>query len=169
MGSWEALANGGMKAWLSEHGATDAQVNCKAVDMLEKAMLDGEVSVSETAAEAIRDLAKSVDASWDAAKVAERRAASVNGMVDEIDRRVRELRDLLDQAEVAVDQVSIGDPAITDGLVAFERMLVAVRDTFGQPAMTDAVICAAIEAGSYGMWRSVMGPKHEGAQKPVRM
>lgn len=169
MGCREALANGGMKEYLREHGATDAQVNCKAVDMLEKAMLDGEVSVSGTAAEAIRDLGERIDSAYGVAGRAERKSEFVSGMVDEIDRRVRDLRDLLDQAEVAVDQVSIGDPAITDGLVAFERMLVAVRDTFGQPAMTDAVICAAIEAGSYGMWRSIMGPKHEGAPKPVRM
>lgn len=169
MGCREALANGGMRLWLREKGATEAQVNSKVVDLLEKAMLDGEVSVSETAAEQIRDLGKRIDSAYGVAGRAERKSEHVSGMVDAIDRRVRELRDLLDQAEVAVDQVSIGDPAITDGLVAFERMLVAVRDTFGQPAMTDAVICAAIEAGSYGMWRSIMGPKHEGAPKPVRM
>lgn len=169
MGSWEALANGGMKAWLSEHGATEAQVNSKVVDMIERAMLDGEVSVSETAAEQMIAFGKYVDDALKAVRDAEMKTNLVSKAIDDAARRARDVQDLLDQAEVAVDQVSIGDPAITDGLVAFERMLVAVRDTFGQPAMTDAVICAAIEAGSYGMWRSVMGPKHEGAPKPVRM
>lgn len=169
MGVMEALANGGMKAWLREKGATEAQVNSKTVDLIERAMLDGEVSVSETAAEQIRILGKRVDAAAEVVRIAELKADGVTRELEEFDRRARDVLDLLNQAEVAADQVSIGDPAITDGLVAFERMLVAVRDTFGQPAMTDAVICAAIEAGSYGMWRSIMGPKHEGAPKPVRM
>ena len=47
----------------------------------------------------------------------------------------------------------------TNSLSVYESVLRTTRNVFGAEAMTEAVICKAIEAASYGMWRSIMGPK----------
>ena len=55
----------------------------------------------------------------------------------------------------------VKDEHIRDGIAAYKEMLHVTRDVFGDDAMTDDVICKAIEAASYGMWRSIMGPKFD--------
>ncbi len=61
---------------------------------------------------------------------------------------------------VYVHTNAISNPVINDSLNAFAQMLRIVHDEFGDEAMTEQVICTAINAASYGYWRSVMGGKH---------
>lgn len=70
-------------------------------------------------------------------------------------------------SRVAKEQSDIiDDKATRMGVLAFREILQSTVDVFGMENMTEDVMCKAIEAGSYGMWRSVMGPKDErGAAK----
>lgn len=44
-----------------------------------------------------------------------------------------------------------------DSVIAFKTVLNAVKETLGEENMTEAVMCKAIEAGSYIGYRSIMG------------
>lgn len=64
-----------------------------------------------------------------------------------------------------VTTTAISNPAIQDGVNAFTQILKAVRDTFGEENMTEAVMCSAIAEGGYAFWRSVMGGKYPDEQE----
>jgi hypothetical protein len=73
-----------------------------------------------------------------------------------------EFRKELEAAGIELSQQHISDRTIIDGLLAYRQMLDDTIEVFGSCSMTEEVICKAIEAASYGMWRSVMGPKDNG-------
>lgn len=141
-----------IKVWLTEHGASPQQVNSKVVDMIAQAMTDEQISVSETARNEVKRLADKVDRADYAADKLFRGINNVEG-------RYSKVQELLSQAEADAKNMTISDQAVIDATIAFRRVLEYVRDVFGEDEMTESVICAAIEAGSYCMWRSVMGPK----------
>ena len=51
----------------------------------------------------------------------------------------------------------IDDRDIRNALAGFNSALSAVKNAFGEEKMTEAVICKAIEAGSYIAYRTIMG------------
>lgn len=78
---------------------------------------------------------------------------------DSIDTKL--YRKALEEEASKLGRSYIQDEHTRNGIAAYREVLHATRDVFGDEAMTEAVICKAIEAGSYGMWRSVMGPKFD--------
>lgn len=148
----------GIKEWLASQGAIPSQINSKTVDMLVQGMTDEEISTSATAREEINRLERRVSQ-------ADAKADTLARGVRTVEDRYSRIQELLEQTEKATAERTISDPAIVDGINAFARMLESVRDTFGEEKMTESVICAAIEAGSYGYWRSIMGPKSENEAK----
>lgn len=148
----------GIREWLIDNGAKKSQINSKTVDMLEKAFADEEISGSATAQAYIESL--------------ERKAANVGAKVGAlsqeiagVEKRCSRATELLEQFETIANDKRISDRAIMDSVNAFKLMLESVRDTFGEDSMSGSVICAAINAASYGYWRSIMGPKTEGEAK----
>ena len=148
----------GIKEWLASQGAIPSQINSKTVDMLVQGMTDEEISTSATAREEINRLERRVSQ-------ADAKADTLARCVRTVENRYSRIQELLEQTEKATAERTISDPAIVDGINAFARMLESVRDTFGEEKMTESVICVAIEAGSYGYWRSIMGPKSENEAK----
>ena len=51
----------------------------------------------------------------------------------------------------------ISDTNLKNAVASFNATLNMVKNTFGLEAMTEAVICKAIEAGSYIGYRAIMG------------
>lgn len=58
---------------------------------------------------------------------------------------------------IAKEQV--GDSRVRDAVAAYKDVLLATREVFGEERMTANVMIAAIEAGSYVGWRTIMGEK----------
>lgn len=148
----------GLRQFLIDNGASASQLNAAVVSMIEDAMFDETVTSSATAREMVKKLQTDVrNAEFDA-KRAKRE-------VDELRKTIDSYEETIHLAEKAIEGGVIEDRSIVDGVVAFTEMLKAVKNVFGQEAMSDEVICKAIEAGSYGMWRSVMGPKFDSKEK----
>ena len=60
---------------------------------------------------------------------------------------------------------AIADRDRRDAVNCFSAALHMVRETFGAEAMTEAVICKAIEAGSFIAYRAIMGEAAQGGRK----
>lgn len=58
----------------------------------------------------------------------------------------------------------ISDPDLKNAVACFNSTLTITQEVFGEENMTEAVICKAIEAGSYIAYRAIMGE----AQQPTR-
>lgn len=58
----------------------------------------------------------------------------------------------------------ISDTDLKNAVACFNSTLTITQDVFGEENMTEAVICKAIEAGSYIAYRAIMGE----AQQPVK-
>ena len=128
----------GIREWLAEQGATPQQVNSKVVDMIVLGILNGEVGASETVREEVDALTKRV----------ERADAKADGLcrgISRVEERYGKVAELLEEAEAGAGGMTIADESVID--------------VFGYEHMSEAVMCSAIEAASYGMWRAVMGPK----------
>ena len=83
-------------------------------------------------------------------------------VVDACENKTQQLVNVLEKKSVHPHYpTKITDERIIDGVNAFAEILQIGVDTFGMGNMTEAVICKLIEAGSYGYWRSVMGPKFD--------
>ena len=48
-----------------------------------------------------------------------------------------------------------------NAIIAYKNILAATKEIFGEENMTEEVMVKAIEAGSYGAWRSIMGGKDD--------
>lgn len=148
----------GVKEWLFKQGATPAQIDSKAVDMIVKGMTNEEISTSETARQEIGHMKTEI------AK-ADHKADQLFRGIQKVEERYSRVAELLEQVEVSAAERAIQNQTIVDGVNAFAQMLRAVHDEFGHNNMTEAVICEAINAASYGYWRSVMGGKHPDEQE----
>lgn len=51
----------------------------------------------------------------------------------------------------------ISDHDLKDAVACFNSTLTITKEVFGEEKMTEAVICKAIEAGSYIAYRAIMG------------
>ena len=129
--------------------------------MLEEAWMKEEIAKSETAQAAIERIANEahrIDSKID----------GVSRSIGVIESRYNRVQSLLGEFEASIKSRIITDESITNGVNAFTLILESVRDVFGEENMTEAVICKAIEAGSYGYWRSIMGPKNPESNQDKR-
>ena len=144
--------NNSLKERLVELGATEAQLKSKVVTLMEDSMIDDEALRSETVRKELAELHRQTK---DAGSQTEKYRRSLYLAQKEMS----DLRKNIQAANTfAIDSV-ISNESVKDGVIAYKRMLESTRDVFGADAMTEEVVCKAIEAASYGMWRSVMGPK----------
>lgn len=148
----------GINEFLKKKGLNPNQMKAAGVRLIIQGVTDNEISTSATAREEISELERKIDQ-------ADAKAGMLARGVQSVEERYSRIKELLEQTEKATAERTISDPTLVDSVNAFTRMLESVRDTFGEEHMTENVICAAIEAGSYGYWRSVMGPKTEGEAK----
>ena len=141
-----------LREYLINRGATEANLNAKVVPIIEEGLINKEISTSATAREAIRNM--------------KMEAEKVRSMTFSLRRDINEIRNDYDKTNDAVRKYSeaitqniIKDPKSIDAVNVFKRTLLATLEVFGEKMMTEAVCCKAIEAASYGAWRSIMGEK----------
>lgn len=135
----------GLRTVLIERGATEQMLNSKTATMVFDAIVDNEVLASETA----RAEMDRIDG----------RLKQLEKTQENLAKMSRDFQKKLKAADELASQEIISDPSVIDGLLAYRKMLEITCDVFGEESMTEEVICKTIEAASYGMWRSVMGPK----------
>lgn len=154
----EQVNEKGLREVLASLGASEVQMKAGVVELMENAMADEEITSSATAKQMLKDMLGET-------KQAESRLSALDRSMRSLGRDISEYKTAVESANKAINEHVIHDNGIIDGLIAYQRMLEATRDAFGEEAMTEAVVCKAVEAASYGMWRSVMGPKHDGGKK----
>jgi hypothetical protein len=137
--------------WTDSIGLKGNQKGALVVRQLREALINDEISTNATAREAQLEI--------------ERQIVKASEKLESIDSRYKRVEDLLAQTEISARSTAITDQAIINSVNAFDRILEIVIDRFGEQNMSDAVMCKAIEAGSYCAWRSIMGPKTEGEAK----
>lgn len=155
----------GLAEWLLEQGATPVQTGSKVVAMIADGLAEGEVSGPATARERMDAIEQGLQKAKDYADWLDSRCKALGSKTDEISKRWDAIDAKLSEADLEASQYVITDEATKNAVVAYRAIL---ADTFelldGQSAIreavTDAVLCKAIEAASYGCWRSIMGGKH---------
>lgn len=157
-----------LREWLASHGATDAQLKSKVVSLIEDAVADSEVGADATVRgmvdglqDRVRDLEDKIAAGGTQLGGYERRLRAGKVDVSNVELRLQRLRETIDTMDTNLTQNVLEDKSKKEAIVAFAKVLSAVRDTFGADAMSEAVICKAIEAASYGMWRSLAEPPNK--------
>lgn len=56
---------------------------------------------------------------------------------------------------------TIRDEKLIDALNLYTAILRNTKEIFGEENLTEAVMVKLLETASYGVWRSIMGPKGE--------
>ena len=155
LASIEQIRDGeGLRKALLSLGANEQMLGSKTYTILEDAVTNNVISDSETARQAIEAIEKRVRNTSEDIRKLSNENARMKYDYESIEKK-------LEQAEISVEQHVIRDPTVIDGIVAYRKTLESTRDVFGDENMSEAVICKAIEAASYGMWRSIMGPKFD--------
>ena len=147
-----------VKQYLESHGATQSQLDSKTTEMVISGLLDEEIASSDTVRAEFSKMREGISA-------AKFKSDAIMRGLEGYEKRFQSLERLMSDAEKCASDRVIDDQRVVDGVNAFTRMLESTRDVFGEDSMTESVICAAIEAASYGFWRSVMGSKHDDAPK----
>lgn len=144
-------------------GLTSAQIESKAFKLCENAIVSHQVSIDKSARQAIEQLWTTASRAQHIANNANSDASAAEVRVRQAEARIKQaavdLNELVDKLNAGMDGLTIQDEFSRDGVLVFRETLKAVQEIFGKEAMTSDVICQAITAGSYGMWRSIMGPK----------
>lgn len=144
-----------LRKLLEEMGATESQMKAGVVDIMEDALTDHEVSTSATAKRMMQDIEKRM-------KLVSARVNDFEQIHKDARSDMSAFRKEVRAANVSLDEQVIHDTAVIDGLISYKKVLESTKEVLGDEAMeNEAIACKAIEAASYGMWRSVMGPKFD--------
>ena len=141
-----------LREYLEDIGATKAQMSAQVIPMIEKGLLAKEISSSATAQAAINKMNSQV-------RQTQQRVNSMDIDISSMKSDCEQLHSMLDSAKIEARQNIINDPKSIDAVNVFTRVLQSAVDVLGDDKMTEAVCCKAIEAASYGAWRSIMGEK----------
>lgn len=121
---------------LEQAHLSDQQLNSQTIKEIRRVLRDQDISV---AGECDRALKEALDAYKQLTGLCQTSVRNYNAL----EAMVRSAREFV-----------ITDDDTLNGLHAYEQMLSATVMTFGLDHMTEAVMCKAIEAASYGMWRN---------------
>lgn len=144
---------------MEKKGANKAQLESRTVEMIEEIIAENEGVVSSTASCYKQTLEANL----------KRYNSAVSLLAREIDRlesKSKELRGEFSKTQADVskavsqyEQKIIEDSRMKDALIMYSHMLGITKEVFGEENMTESVMMQAIEAGSYAIWRGIMGPK----------
>lgn len=153
-----------IREYLKMLGATDAELTAKVVTRMEKAMLFDSDLKQFSPDTVLNMLAVSADALGKAngeIRVNIRKAEEDNERLGRaIAEAGRQLDDLRKQT-AGIKDAKINSPELRDAVMAFAATINATQEIFGKDNMTQDVIVAAVNAGSYIAWRGIMGPKNK--------
>lgn len=144
---------------MEKKGANKAQLESRTVEMIEEIIAENEGVVSSTASCYKQTLEANL----------KRYNSAVSLLAREIDRlesKSKALRGEFSKTQADVskavsqyEQKIIEDSRMKDALIMYSHMLGITKEVFGEENMTESVMMQAIEAGSYAIWRGIMGPK----------
>jgi len=151
-----------IREYLKRLGATDNELTAKVVARMEQQMLidsdlsefqpDTVMSILSRAADGLSIANDKMVSNIDHASQTLKRLQNAMG------EAMAQLDDLRSQTAGIKDAI-IANPETKDAVMAYAATLRATKEIFGAEAMTADVIIAAVNAGSYMAWRSIMGPK----------
>ena len=146
---------------LIELGATSSQLNSSTFAMAEQAIADDAVDGLHEARERINRLTAKIDTS----------ERQLNSTCNSAQTKANKLSDLIKQAQEVIeplgdnlDTVKVSDQNLRDAVNAYTLILSRTKQVLGDDAMTEAVTIQLLETASYGLWRSIMGPKDQPKQ-----
>ena len=153
-----------IREYLKSLGAAESELTAKVVTRMEQAMMFDSDLQQFKPDTVVSIITRAADGLKEANKAAEQNKFAVQQLTSELNRLTKvaetEKHDLKMQIE-GVEGIKINDKATKDAVMAYAASLKATKEVFGEDAMTSDVIVAAINAGSYMAWRSIMGPKDE--------
>ena len=142
-------------------GADANQLNSKIFAMAEQAVADGSADGLSDARKSVDDLTSRIDASekrfrstCDSAQV---KANILSGLI-------KQAQEVIEPLGENLDTVKVSDQNLRDAVNAYTLILSRTKQVLGDDAMTEAVIVQLLETASYGLWRSIMGPKEQPKQ-----
>lgn len=142
-------------------GATEAQLSSKIFAMTEQAVADGAVDGLSDARKSVQELNKRVESALH--KIVPS-ITMADKCADALDDRIKSAREVLGALDGSLDEIKISDQNLRDAVNAYTLILSRTKQVLGDNAMTEAVTIQLLETASYGLWRSIMGPKE---QKPA--
>lgn len=147
-------------------GATDAQLNSKIFTMAEQALAEGTVDGLSDARKSVQELNKRVDSAL--SKIGPSIALAGNE-ANRLNAAIKDAREVLGALDGSLDEIKICDSNIRDAVNAYTLILSRTKQVLGDDAMTEAVTIQLLETASYGLWRSIMGPKEQRPSGRVRL
>ena len=151
-----------IREYLKSLGATDAELQAKVIGRMENAMLfDADLAQfkPDTVLKAIEIASNALSTANQVARQNINRAVEVSELLESASKKARNELDDLHQQIAGLKDAKISSPETKDAVMAYAATLNATKEIFGSESMTPDVIIAAISAGSYMAWRSIMGPK----------
>lgn len=149
-----------IKEILRKRGANDQQLNSKTVKMIEEAI--AEMSSEELGGVSAEEAVKIKNEMNEMASKIARDIFNYHSLtlvLDSGQRRANDAREALDNSLKAYESIAKFIPTTGDVLIAvaaYSGILEATKKILGED-LSDEVLKSAIEAASYGAWRSVMG------------
>lgn len=135
-----------LKDELRERGASEVQLTSKTLSMVEDILAEASGDeVKEMGMECLRDAVADATKAISTIDNKRRSLEWSIGKADEVAKRLS-----------ASSQVVILDDDNSQAVELFRKTLCAVKEVFGD-SLSDEVMTTAIQAASYGMWRSIMG------------
>ena len=150
-----------LKEAMAAKGANDAMLSSKTLKMAEAIIAEDAGIVSETANEYAKNLQAEMREHRNAVVELKKSLTYMNDKITRMKSDVASITDAVDNFVDANKQKVVEDPRTKDAILAYQQMLTITQSIFGEENMTEAVMVKAIEAGSYGFWRSVMGGKFD--------
>lgn len=153
-----------IREYLEQIGTTPAEMSAKVVSRMEQRMLtDGDLqglqfdTVVKLLNDAIARAVAAGDMLDDGCLQAGPKAAALQRAIDSARATQEEIR-----AQIkGLEGLHIGDERTRDAVLAYRATIEATQAVFGEANMTEAVMVAAINAGSYMGWRSIVGARDE--------
>lgn len=153
-----------IREYLEQIGATPAEMSAKVVARMEQRMMtDGDLKdlQLDTVMDMFKQIAENVHRQNVNSEAKIQAAHSAACRLEDAIKKAEVIQTSVEKQNKLIAQGHILDGRTCDAVSAFRAVISATQDVFGEENMTEAVIVAAIEAGSYMGWRSIMGPKEE--------
>lgn len=153
-----------IREYLTEIGATPAEMSAKVINRMEQHMMtDGDLK--DLQLDTVKSmLHQTIEAACRENERCEGNVSIATIAIESLCKSVEEAEKTkrwIEGQQKLIAQCHILDARTCDAVAAFRTVIKAVQDVFGEENMTEAVMVAAIEAGSYMGWRSIMGPKED--------
>ena len=146
---------------MKKRGATDYMLDSKTFAIVEDVLLEYELdSVSAGVANAYANrLANAISGSANAIRAENAKAKAIAEGLESATKSASDTMARLDQLATAADKLTLTDSTLLNAINTYTLILSRTKEILGEEALTEAVIIQLLETASYGLWRSIMGPK----------